>query len=54
VPALLVGLPASGDRHLLVRVKKNLKRRLLEVYPDGSALDWACLEKTDSKNESFC
>src|SRR5208283_303306 len=38
VPALLVGLPASGDRHLLVRVKKNLKRRLLEVYPDGSAL----------------
>jgi hypothetical protein len=55
VPALLVGLPASGDRHLLVRVKKNLKRRLLEVYPDGSALvEWACLEKTDSKNESFC
>jgi hypothetical protein len=49
---LLVGLPASGDRHLLVRVKKNLKRRLLEVYPDGSALDWACLEKTDSKNDS--
>jgi hypothetical protein len=38
VPGLLVGLPASGDRHLLVRVKKNLKRRLLEVYSDGSAL----------------
>jgi len=38
VPALLVGLPAQGQRHFLVRVKKNLKRRLLEVYPDGSAL----------------
>ncbi len=38
VPALLVGLPAERERHFLVRVKKNLKRRLLEVYPDGSAL----------------
>jgi len=38
VAALLVGLPAQGQRHFLVRVKKNLKRRLLEVYPDGSAL----------------
>jgi len=38
VAGLLAGLPASGERHLLVRVKKNLKRRLLEVYPDGSAL----------------
>ncbi len=37
-PALLVGLPASGERHFLVRVKGNLRRRLLEVYPDGSAL----------------
>jgi hypothetical protein len=38
VPALLVGLPAEGQRHFLVRVKANLKRRLLQVYPDGSAL----------------
>jgi hypothetical protein len=38
VPELLVGLPAQGQRHFLVRVKKNLRRRLLEVYPDGSAL----------------
>ena len=38
VAELLVGWPASGERHALVRVKKNLKRRLLEVYPDGSAL----------------
>lgn len=38
VPELLVGLPAQEGRHFLVRVKKNLKRRLLEVYPDGSAL----------------
>ena len=37
-PALLVGLPAQGQRHFLVRVKSNLQRRLLEVYPDGSAL----------------
>jgi hypothetical protein len=37
-PALLVSLPAQGERHLLVRVKSNLRRRLLEVYPDGSAL----------------
>lgn len=36
--ALLVSLPAEGDRHFLVRVKTNLRRRLLEVYPDGSAL----------------
>ncbi len=38
VPALLVDLPAERQRHFLVRVKTNLKRRLLEVYPDGSAL----------------
>ena len=38
VPHLLVDLPAEGQRHFLVRVKKNLKRRLLTVYPDGSAL----------------
>ena len=38
VPELLVSLPEEGQRHFLVRVKANLKRRLLEVYPDGSAL----------------
>ena len=38
VPERLVDLPAQGERHFLVRVKSNLKRRLLEVYPDGSAL----------------
>jgi hypothetical protein len=38
VPALLVSLPAQGQRHFLVRVKSNLRRRLLEVYADGSAL----------------
>ena len=38
VPELLVGLPAERERHFWVRVKKNLTRRLLEVYPDGSAL----------------
>jgi hypothetical protein len=37
-PVLLVDLPAEGDRHFLVRVKANLKRRFLEAYPDGSAL----------------
>lgn len=37
-PELLVGLPEQGERHFLVRVKKNLTRRLLEVLPDGSAL----------------
>jgi hypothetical protein len=36
--ALLVDWPAAGERHFLVRVKGNLTRRLLEVYPDGSAL----------------
>ena len=38
VGELLVGLPAEDERHFLVRVKKNLKRRFLEAYPDGSAL----------------
>jgi hypothetical protein len=38
VPHLLVDLPAKGQRHFLVRVKKNLKWRLLAVYRDGSAL----------------
>ena len=38
VAELLVDLSAEAQRHFLVRVKKNLKRRLLEVYPDGSAL----------------
>lgn len=37
-PELLVGLPADGQRHFLARVKSNLKRRLLEVSADGSAL----------------
>ncbi len=37
VPEVLVNLPLQGERHVLVRVKKNLKRRLLQVYPDGSA-----------------
>jgi hypothetical protein len=37
-PELLVSLPTQGQRHLLARVKSNLRRRLLEVYPDGSAL----------------
>src|SRR5208283_5241563 len=37
VPEVLVNLPRQGERHVLVRVKKNLKRRLLQVYPDGSA-----------------
>lgn len=38
IPALLVDLPAEGERHFLVRVKANLKRTLLKVLPDGSAL----------------
>lgn len=38
VAELWVGVPAQGERHFLVRVKKNLKRRLLEGYPEGSAL----------------
>jgi hypothetical protein len=37
-PELLISLPTEGQRHFLARVKSNLKRRLLEVYPDGSAL----------------
>jgi hypothetical protein len=37
-PALLVDLPGEGQRHFLVRVKANLKRRLLQLLPDGSAL----------------
>jgi len=37
-PELLVNLPAEGERHFLARVKSNLKRRLLEVFADGSAL----------------
>jgi hypothetical protein len=38
VAQLLVELSAENERHFLARVKKNLKRRLLKVYPDGSAL----------------
>jgi hypothetical protein len=37
-PELLIRLPAGEQRHFLARVKSNLKRRLLEVYGDGSAL----------------
>lgn len=37
-PELLISLPTEGQRHFLARVKSNLTRRLLEVYPDGSAL----------------
>lgn len=37
-PALLVDLPSEEQRHFLVRVKANLKRRLIEIHPDGSAL----------------
>jgi len=38
VPQLLVCLAAADERHFLVRIKQNLRRRLLEVYPDGTAL----------------
>ena len=38
VPRRLVDLPAEDERHFLMRVKANLQRRVLEVYPDGSAL----------------
>jgi hypothetical protein len=38
VAGLLVGLPSEGERHFLARVKENLKRHLLQVLPDGSAL----------------
>ena len=38
VAHVLVDLPATGQRHFLVRVRANLNRHLLEVYPDGSAL----------------
>lgn len=38
VAELLVGLSAEAQRHFLVRVRKNLRRRLQECYPDGSAL----------------
>lgn len=42
IPVLLVSLPADQARHFLVRVRKNLKRRLLAAYPDGSALVEIC------------
>jgi len=38
VAEVLVNLAQEGQRHFLARVKKNLKRRLLEVLPDGSAV----------------
>jgi hypothetical protein len=42
VGKVLVGLSAADERHFLVRVKRNLTRRLAEVYPDGSALVEIC------------
>jgi hypothetical protein len=38
VPKVVLSLPREEERHFLVRVKANLKRYLLEVLPDGSAL----------------
>lgn len=41
VPKLLIQfreIHPQGHREFLVRVRSNLKRRVLEVYPDGSAL----------------
>ena len=38
VAGLLVDWLTQGERHFMARVKQNLKRRLVEVYPDGSAL----------------
>jgi hypothetical protein len=38
VGAVLVEWDSEGERHFLARVKLSLKRRLLETYPDGSAL----------------
>jgi hypothetical protein len=38
VPNVLVDLPATGQRHFLMRARGNLNRGLIEVYPDGSAL----------------
>ena len=41
VPALLIEfreIHPKGGREFLVRAKSNLKRRVLECYPDGSAL----------------
>ena len=40
-------LREAGQRHFLVRVKKNLKRRLLAVYPDGRA--WVEIRADKSK-----
>ena len=38
VAALLVDWNNKDERHFLVRVKSNLRRRLVEAHPDGSAL----------------
>lgn len=38
VPAVLVNMPSEGEREFLARVKMNIKRKVLEMYPDGSAL----------------
>jgi len=45
VAKVLVDLPAEDERHFLVRVKKNLRRRFLEAYPDGSALVELCSDQ---------
>ena len=38
VGAVLVDWKTEEERHFLARVKLGLKRRLVEMYPDGSAL----------------
>lgn len=38
-------LHPGGDRHFLTRVRGNLRRRVLELYPDGSALVEICSGK---------
>jgi hypothetical protein len=38
VAEYLADLPSTEQRHFLVRVRKNLKRRWVETLPDGSAL----------------
>lgn len=38
VGQVLVDLPSQEQRHFLSRVRKNLKRRLVQSCPDGSAL----------------
>ena len=49
VPALLVDLSEDGQRHFLFRVKANLKRRLIEILPDGSA--WVEIGSGEKKRQ---